>query len=475
MLKNLSAIRHLQGTLFCLSLLFIQSSLYAQIDAKSLSQLEFIIDSVIQANLESQDIPGTAYILVDKEKTLLKKGFGFTGVDENKKKVSPDSTIFRIGSITKTFSAAAVLHLADKGLIDLDTDVNKYLTSTRVPNTFDQAITPRHLITHSSGFDEIGGRVVFDSEALIPLGDFLNDHLVRLRQPGVVSSYSSYASALAGLLVEDVSNQSLETFLKENFWNPLDMDMTSMRIPPEQLEYVSMGHEIENGRNVEQPWEWYHTYPASEINSTTANMGNYMKMLLNAGKFGGKSVLEEELAMGMRTQQLSTHPEVDGFAFGFYQRTRFGVESFCHGGDMLGYSSFLSLLPEQGIGLFIISHHEGGSLRMRVNDAMMAYFGTNPEEITSHEAKGEDLNKFAGEYQWMTFCHTCENGYQPQGRSITVNADNTLSGFGRRFYQLKPLLFKSFDGQRTMGFIEDEKGKIKYMSLGNINTFEKIE
>lgn len=58
---------------------------------------------------------------------------------------------------------------------------------------------------------------------------------------------------------------------------------------------------------------------------------------------------------------------------------------------------------------------------------------------------------------------------------ITLNEDHTLSGFGRKFYQIKPLLFKSFDGKRTMGFIKDEHGKIKYMSLGNINTFEKIE
>ena len=110
-----------------------------------------------------------------------------------------------------------------------------------------------------------------------------------------------------------------------------------------------------------------------------------------------------------------------------------------------------------------------------VNDAILKFFEAENEEENQRWDNSANLKDFEGEYRWMTYCHSCPNSRIPESRKITVNKDNTLTGFGRNFYQVKPLLFKSFDGQRTMGFIKDERGEIKYMSLGNINTFEKIE
>ena len=466
--------KQFSSTLTTLGLLFLSTNLFSQIDNKSIAELEVIIDSIIKSNIQSQNIPGAAYILVDKEKTLLKKGFGVATLGDKKNKVNPDSTIFRIGSITKTFTVAALLQLLEKNKINLHDDVNKYLSSVKVPNTFDEPITFHHLFTHSSGFDELGGRRAFNKNELIPLGEFLNNNLLRIRKPGVVSSYSSHAIALAGLLVEDISKVNLETYMKEKIWDPLNMEMTSMIIPEEQKSYVSPGYEYYNDTNNAQQWEWYHTYPASEINSTVADMGKYIRMLLNLGASNENQILSREMALAMQQQQLSSQKEVDGFAYGFYQRTRFNLESISHGGNMLGYSSFLTLIPEKNIGLFIVNHHEGSDLRNKVNDAIMKYFGNENKESSKFEGEHNDLKVFEGEYRWMTYCHTCSETRIPQSRSITSNEDNTLSGFGRKFYQIKPLLFKSFDGQRTMGFIKDEHGKIKYMSLGNINTFEKI-
>jgi len=448
---------------------------FSQIDSKSVAELEVIIDSIINANMASQQIPGAAYILVDHEKTLLKKGFGVVSLEDRNKKVNPDSTIFRIGSITKTFTTAALLHLAKKNKIGLHEDVNKYLKTVKVPDTFQEPITIHHLLTHSAGFDEIGGREVFNEEALIPLGEFLQNRLVRIRKPGVVSSYSSYAIALAGLLVEDISQVDLETYLRENIWKPLNMRMTNMIVPIDLQSYVSPGYEFYNDKNNLQPWEWYHTYPASEINSTAADIGKYIRMLLNLGKLNQKRVLNEETAKAMLQQQLSSHKKVDGFAYGFYKRTRYNVASIGHGGNMLGYSSFLTLIPEKNIGFYLVNHHEGSNLRNIVNDAVLKYFSKKNKEIPKLATNESDLKKFEGDYVWMTYCHTCSDARIPSKNRITQNEDNTLSGFGRKFYQIKPLLFKSFDGERTMGFIEDESGEIKYMSLGNINTFEKVK
>jgi len=406
-MKLLNENKQILNIFFILSFLLSSINLYSQIDNKKIEALETLIDSIVHMNIQSQNIPGAAYILVDKEKVLLKKGFGLATIDDNNE-VNPDSTIFRIGSISKTFTVVALLQLLERNEIDLHEDVNNYLKTIKV---------------------------------------------------------------------QDISEMDLETYLRKNIWIPLDMNMTSIMVPEKQSAYISPGYEFNNGVNIPQPWEWYHTYPSSEINSTVSDMGKYLKFLLNHGIGNENQLLSYKMASKMTQQQLSPHKEVDGFAYGFYERTRHNVKSICHGGNMLGYSSMLTLIPEMNMGFFIVNHHEESNLRNKVNDAILKFFETKNEEENQNQRwnKNTDLEDFEGEYQWMTFCHSCPNSRKPKIRRITENEDNTLSGFGRKFYQVEPLVFKSFDGQRTIGFIKDELGKIKYLSLGNINTFEKIK
>ena len=212
------------------------------------------MDSVIQSGLEDQQIPGLAFIIVQGNDVLLKKGYGISLLTNGNSFIDPDSSIIRIGSITKTFTAMALLQLADRKQIDLHADVNTYLKSVQVPNTYSSSITAAHLINHSAGLDELPGRLVFSEQELIPLAEFLEERLVRLREPGVLTSYSTYGIALAGLLVEEVSGMSLESYMKQNIWAPLGMSMTSIELPKEHEHFVSPGYELENGVNVPQAW-----------------------------------------------------------------------------------------------------------------------------------------------------------------------------------------------------------------------------
>ena len=463
-------------SIFCLFLSVNPSALFGQLSGHSIAQLEQKLDSVIQSGLENQQIPGLAFVIVEGNNVLIKKGYGLSSFENGIGFIDPDSSIIRIGSITKTFTAMALLHLFDQNQLDLHADVNEYLTSVEVPNTFQKPITPAHLINHSAGLDELPGRLVFSEEDAIPLADFLDERIVRLRQPGVFTSYSTYGIALAGLLVEEVSGMSLESYMKQNIWEPLGMSMTSITLPEEHESLVSPGYELENGVNDPQPWEWYHTYPASSINSTVSDMEKYIMMHLAFGKFDENSILSEESARAMQTQQLSVHPDVDGFGYGFYQDLVNGLNTFGHGGDMLGYSAFMSLVPEKNLGVFVISHHEGSRLRFNVLRTVMQHLNKNEIESSSKKMIDADLSRFEGSYRWSTYCHSCSENYYPEAQEIIVDPVNqTLSGFGRVFYQVKPLLFRSTDGLRIMGFKEDEQGKITYMSLGNSNTFEMVD
>src|SRR5688572_19547107 len=119
-------------------------------------ELETLAGDVIAAEMKKQQIPGAAFILVQNGRVVLAKGYGFADV-EKKKRVDPHKTIFPIGSITKVFTATAVVQLADRGKLDLNADVNRYLKKTRVPAKYGAPVTARHLLTHTAGFDELVG------------------------------------------------------------------------------------------------------------------------------------------------------------------------------------------------------------------------------------------------------------------------------------------------------------------------------
>ncbi len=437
--------------------------------------LEAKLDSLFESTMNEQQIPGAAFIIVKDGKTFLKKGYGFNRLGEEINYINPDSTVFRIGSITKSFTALALLQQIDQNKLKLNENINRHLTEIQVPDTFNKFISPFHLLTHSAGFDELKGRRTFQESQRIPLNEFLKTRLNRIREPGEITAYSTYGIALSGLLIENLTNISLEKYMKENIWTPLGMHMTSINLPEEHSTITALGYEMHNNINIPQPWEWYHTFPASSINSTATDMGNYMLMLLNNGRFENNRILSENLTEKMLTQQLSLHPETDGFTLGLYERKWNGISSINHGGEMLGYSSYMTLLPEENIGIFVVHHHEGANLRFLAIETIINELIKNKPETLIKEKLQEDLTPFAGEYIWLSNCQTCPDSNDQTNFRLNINDDHTLSGFNRTFYQVEPLLFKSIDGQRTMSFKKDQNGIIKYMSLGNINVFEKIQ
>jgi CubicO group peptidase (beta-lactamase class C family) len=119
-----------------------------------IKEFEQFLDRFFAEHMQKEHIPGAAFVFVKDNKVFFKKGYGFANL-ERQQRVSPDSTIFRIGSISKVFTEDAVIQLADQGKINLHTDVNQYLKRVKVPKSFVEPVTAAHLISHTAGFDEI--------------------------------------------------------------------------------------------------------------------------------------------------------------------------------------------------------------------------------------------------------------------------------------------------------------------------------
>jgi CubicO group peptidase (beta-lactamase class C family) len=123
-------------------------------------------------------------------------------------------------------------------------------------------VTPAHLITHTAGFDEIRpGTQGPSAESVLPLADFLSTRLKRISPAGETIAYSTYGITLAGLLIEEVSGMSFESYLAMNIWKPLGMNRTSITVPATSKKDLALGYEYVNGVNQPQAYEWYHTTP----------------------------------------------------------------------------------------------------------------------------------------------------------------------------------------------------------------------
>ncbi|MFN2498595.1 MAG: serine hydrolase [Pyrinomonadaceae bacterium] len=159
--------------------------------------LDSLLDPIFAHQMARLHIPGAVIAIVKDGKVLFTKGYGYADI-EKKTPVVPEKTIFRIGSITKVFTATAVMQLADRGRVSLKDDVNKYLKGFQIPATYAQPITFANLLTHTSGLDEITpGRRTSDKSKVVALGEFLKTRMVRILPPGQIISYSASVKLVA--------------------------------------------------------------------------------------------------------------------------------------------------------------------------------------------------------------------------------------------------------------------------------------
>jgi CubicO group peptidase (beta-lactamase class C family) len=436
--------------------------------------LESLVDSVFAAGLPAGKIPGGVFILVQNGRVVLAKGYGVANV-RTRQPVSPDSTLWRIGSISKVMTATGVVQLADRGQLRLDGDVNDHLRSVKVPATYPEPVTARHLVTHTAGFDELSGRSAPSREAVLPLGQFLGTRLVRVRAPGRLTAYSSYGAALAGALIEDVSGMPYETYLKSSVWRPLGMHDTNVH--PDGA--MPTGYEVEGDSVVDGIWEWSNTAPAGQINSTAADMGRFMNMMLGHHPDGSR-VLSDSARRAMLTRQITMHPQIPGVGLGYQEARVNGHTIFEHGGDISGYASLMVLLPDQATGFFIAHHVEGSGLRMDVRQALLDRFFPDPARgdgtavAAVQRLAGVDLSEFVGEYHWNIACRTCTGGWKAPVARVTVQGDSALVFRGRQWVPVAPLLFQTRDGRRQIGFARDSAGAVWQLTEGSVFVWERM-
>lgn len=395
------------------------------------------------------------------------RGYGQADVESHR--AAEVNTVWPLASITKVLTSIAVMQLVESNKVALDADVNSYLKRVRVPNTFSSPITVADLLRHTSGLDELPGRRFERASDLPPLDLFLAEHLVRYRPAGEFTSYSSYGMSLAGLLIEDVTGSSYASYLDAHVFKPLGMKSARIMTKSGDEAGVATPYEIDDGKASRINFEWYATPPVASAVVSANDIG----LLLIDLTSDNPRVLSLSSLQQMVTTQATLHPSVPGWGFGFQLDEVNGHNIAEHGGDIGGFASLLSIVPERRLGLFIVHHGEGSSIRFDVRQAIFEKYlpGRPPIPVA---VKGVDLKPYAGIYRASFRCHTCRTPPTVPEFEVSINQDGTLGLWGNRWIPTGENLFLREDGRAHLAFVRDTKGKVIALTGGSWRVGERV-
>jgi CubicO group peptidase (beta-lactamase class C family) len=283
-----------------------------------------------------------------------------------------EDTVFRIGSITKTFTAIAVMQLCEQGLVNLDAPANDYLRTFRLvpvkPNL--RPATVRHLLTHTAGVGYwrrlsdllqpgVGSGDRAGRSGAQPLADYYRRGLPVEVEPGTKWVYSNHGFAALGQIVEDVSGDPLDRYLRNRLLNPLGMDHTDL-VRSERVRshlatgYVLRPHGLRPVADREIPIPG-----GGGMYSTTADIARYVGALLRMAANGHPSVLRPETVASMFRPHFRPDPRVPGMGLAFELGSEGDHRTAGKTGVLSGFHSSVALAPEEGIGVIVFSNTGG--------------------------------------------------------------------------------------------------------------------
>jgi len=367
--------------------------------------VEAFMDGLMAAWMRDKHIAGVTVSVVRDGQVLLAKGYGFADV-ASRTPVDPERTLFRIGSVSKLFTWTGVMQLHERGVLDLGKDVNEYL-DFRIPSAYETPITLTHILTHTPGLEE-DPRDLFteDTTHIVPMGQWLPAHMPdRVRAPGTFASYSNWATALAGYLIERHGGAgSWDDYTDRHILQPLGMVHTTSRqpLPATLAPDASVGYQWKGGEFVPQKFEIISgAAPAGSVSASATDMARFMIAHLNKGALGEGRILGSSEADLMQQRLHGHDPRLPGFAHGFYEQSSHGLRIIGHGGDTQWFHSSLSLIPSEGVGVFMSTNtNTGGEISfLPFLKAFLDHYYTEPIPVLPHaEADAAGLQRFAGEY-----------------------------------------------------------------------------
>ncbi|WP_317232229.1 serine hydrolase domain-containing protein [Clavibacter capsici] len=323
------------------------------------------LDGAVGSALPTTGIPGAAVAVVADGQVLTSRGYGLadTGTEGSPARpVDPDDTLFRVGSVSKVVSATAVMQLVEEGRLDLDADVQQYLDFDL--DTPKGAVTLRHLLTHTSGFEEVITGLIGTPGSERDLGEVMRtDPPEQVFAPGTTPAYSNYGASLAGYVAERVGGKPFVDLLQEEVLDRAGMTSSSFAQPlPDDLD-ARLAKGYPDDTQPAYPTEVVNAAPAGALSATASDMARFM--LGHLGDLPADqalldpATLDEMHRPALGADQLGTLAAGQRMDLGFFDDSTPGVPAFGHDGDTNVFHTAMRMFPDSDAGIFVTFNGNG--------------------------------------------------------------------------------------------------------------------
>ena len=316
------------------------------------------VDRAIEADMRLHPIPGLALEIIRNGKCIKRAGYGMANL-EWQTRVTPQ-TVFEIGSITKQFTAAGILLLAEDGKLSLDDRISLYLKDT--PESW-KDITLRHLLTHTSGIQNYTGLDGFELARHLTQAQFIRrigTYPLNF-QPGEKWSYCNSGFNLLGYVIENVSGTNYWEFMHDRIFAPLGMSNTTNRDPRGIIPFRAIGYETNrSGQYINRNGGLTDIFAAGAIVSTADDLAKW-----NAG-LDSQKLLNAATENEMWTPVRLNNGKTRDYGFGWYLDPLQGHQNIGHSGTTSGFSASIQRFPTDGLAVIVLTNSDEEGIATKV-------------------------------------------------------------------------------------------------------------
>jgi CubicO group peptidase (beta-lactamase class C family) len=425
------------------------------------------LDALVRTELERTGAPGAAVVITEGSDAVRARGYGLASV-ETRAPVTPD-TLFQIGSVTKSFTAAAILSAAGEGLLSLERSVGTVVAG--ITACVGQP-TLGQLLSHAGGL--IDEPAEFGPQGEEGLAAYARSWSAEycLLPPGRVFSYSNSGFALAGLALQEREQKPFADLMRARVLEPLGMTRTTFRPTEAMTCPLAVGHRRRDGvvavvrplPNDARLW------PAGTLYSSANDMAHFLFALANQGRAGTGQSLPAAVVEAMMTPHMPMPTVGSDYGHGleldrFHDHRRVG-----HGGSMTGYAAVFSVLPERRIGVAVLANGDGALLSSVAERALDLALGTAPATTPPPSPAAAAGPRVPAQGRLDGYVGSFANPRRFTVEVVRRGDALVLRRFGRDF-PMRPIDASRFavdrpgGGQETIVFGLDAGGRAEYLQM----------
>ena len=329
------------------------------------------LDKSIEKSIKEWKVPGLSIAVIKDNQVIYSRGFGYGNIKKNLK--VKEETIFPIASCTKAFGATALGILVEKGELEWDRSLKYYIPEFRILDDYVSAhMTVRDILCHRTGLarhDLMWYGSEFDRKEIFKRMKFLNSS-AGFREKW---QYNNLMYMAVSFIIEEITGKKWEDFLKEKILEPLEMNSTFFTFP-EMGENFAMPYKEDDGEIIEMPLSSLENLgPAGCLISNISDMAKWVLFNLNKGEAKGRQIISSEILKEIHSPVIFTGEgrEYEEFFYktygmGWWVNMYRGRIFLHHTGGVDGYSSYTGFMPEDNMGLVILTNKRRAFLRFAI-------------------------------------------------------------------------------------------------------------